>query len=45
MDGALRFSKQELGRFPTDDETVGLIANRSGSGEALERARGIEPPS
>jgi predicted Rdx family selenoprotein len=24
VDGALKFSKQELGRFPTDDETVDL---------------------
>ena len=25
VDGVLKFSKQELGRFPTDEETVGLV--------------------
>tara|TARA_B100000029_G_scaffold376492_1_gene371060 strand:+ start:196 stop:360 length:165 start_codon:yes stop_codon:yes gene_type:complete len=24
VDGTLKFSKQELGRFPSDDETVAL---------------------
>ena len=24
VDGVLRFSKQEIGRFPTDDETAAL---------------------
>ena len=32
VDGALRFSKRELGRFPTDDETAGLAENRTGAG-------------
>jgi selT/selW/selH-like putative selenoprotein len=27
VDGTLRYSKKSLGRFPTDDELNGLIAN------------------
>ena len=26
VDGVLKFSKQELRRFPTDEETVGLVS-------------------
>ena len=29
-DGAIVFSKQREGRFPEDDEVVGLLAERAG---------------